>query len=93
MCYKVVEKKEIAWKAYPRYSTDMKPNSFKLHEGLYHVNAIEWVGSAMEMSAIGGRNVAILAYKDFLQLRDFVPDKKTSVFSNINNNLHTRMEL
>lgn len=34
---------------------------------MYHVNAIEWVASAMEMSAIGGRNVAILAYNDFLQ--------------------------
>ncbi|XP_012527010.1 prenylcysteine oxidase [Monomorium pharaonis] len=88
----VVEKKEIAWKAYPHYSTNMKPNNFKLHEGLYHVNAIEWVGSAMEMSAIGGRNVAILAYKDFLQLHDFVPNEKNSAFSDVNE-LYTRMEL
>ncbi|XP_033222178.1 prenylcysteine oxidase 1-like isoform X2 [Belonocnema kinseyi] len=55
-----------SWKAaYPRYSTENRFDRFKLQEGLYHVNAIEWAASAMEMSAIGGRNVAILAYKDF----------------------------
>lgn len=64
---KVIEKKEIAWKAYPHYSTNMNLNNFKLHDALYHVNAIEWAASAMEMSAIAGRNVAILAYNDFLQ--------------------------
>lgn len=32
---------------------------------MYHVNAIEWAASAMEMSAIGGRNVAILAFNDY----------------------------
>lgn len=31
------------------------------------MNAIEWVASAMEMSAISGRNVALLAYNDFVQ--------------------------
>ncbi|XP_039303529.1 prenylcysteine oxidase-like [Solenopsis invicta] len=66
----VIEKKEIVWKAYPQYSTNLlKPNNFKLHDALYHVNAMEWIGSAMEMSAIAGRNVAILAYKDFQKSR------------------------
>lgn len=64
---KVVEKKEITWKAYPHYSTNMNLDNFKLHDALYHVNTIEWAASAMEMSAIAGRNVAILAYNDFLQ--------------------------
>ncbi|EZA53918.1 hypothetical protein DMN91_010425 [Ooceraea biroi] len=63
----IIEKKEIAWKAYPRYTTDVPLNNFKLHDALYHVNAIEWIASAMEISAMGGRNVAILAYNDFLQ--------------------------
>ncbi|XP_011865640.1 PREDICTED: prenylcysteine oxidase-like [Vollenhovia emeryi] len=65
--YNVVETKQIAWKAYPHYSTSMNLDNFKLHDALYHVNAIEWAASAMEMSAIAGRNVAILAYNDFLQ--------------------------
>ncbi|KYM93830.1 Prenylcysteine oxidase [Cyphomyrmex costatus] len=67
MFSKVIEKKEIAWKAYPRYSTKMNFNNFKLHDALYYVNAIEWAGSTMEMSAIAGRNVAILTYNDFIQ--------------------------
>ncbi|KAG5308441.1 PCYXL protein, partial [Acromyrmex insinuator] len=67
MFSKIIEKKEIAWKAYPRYSTKMNFDNFKLHDALYYVNAFEWAGSAMEMSAIAGRNVAILAYNDFLQ--------------------------
>ncbi|XP_076278349.1 prenylcysteine oxidase 1 [Lasioglossum baleicum] len=59
------ETKEISWKAYPEYSTYVHDAKFKLHNALYHVNAIEWAASAMEMSAIGGRNVAILSHKDF----------------------------
>ncbi|KAK0176236.1 hypothetical protein PV328_000390 [Microctonus aethiopoides] len=64
---KTDEVKEIEWKAYPKYSTEIYANKFKLHHHLYHVNAIEWAASAMEMSAIGGRNVAILAYNDYEQ--------------------------
>ena len=30
----------------------------RLHDGLCHLNAIEWAASAMEMSAIGARNCA-----------------------------------
>ncbi|XP_017792422.1 PREDICTED: prenylcysteine oxidase 1-like [Habropoda laboriosa] len=62
----VQEIKQIIWKAYPEYSTRIQEAKFKLHNALYHVNAIEWIASAMEMSSISGRNVALLAYKDFL---------------------------
>lgn len=55
----------------------MNFDSFKLHDALYHVNVIEWAASAMEMSAVAGRNVAILAYNDFLQKsRNFMLDKE-----------------
>lgn len=64
---KVDEVKEMSWKAYPEYSTNVRLDKFKLYDGLYHINAIEWAASAMEMSAIGGRNVAILAYNEFLK--------------------------
>lgn len=76
--HKVTEKKEIAWKAYPRYSdtTNVHFDKFKLHDALYHVNAIEWAGSAMEMSAIAGRNVAILAHDDFVQKYYFTLNKE-----------------
>ncbi|KAL6433410.1 hypothetical protein ACFW04_006511 [Cataglyphis niger] len=74
----VTEKKEIAWKAYPRYSNTINVHfdKFKLHDALYHVNAIEWAGSAMEMSAIAGRNVAILAHDDFVQKYNFTLNKE-----------------
>ncbi|XP_076754653.1 prenylcysteine oxidase 1 [Xylocopa sonorina] len=62
----IQETKQIIWKAYPEYSTEVREANFKLHNALYHVNAIEWTASAMEMSAISGRNVALLAHKDFL---------------------------
>lgn len=55
------------WKAYPHYSSSSRHDKFKLDDALYYVNAIEWAASAMEMSAIGGRNVAILAYNDYQQ--------------------------
>lgn len=63
--FKVQEKKQITWKAYPEYLTRIPEARFKLHDTLYHVNAIEWIASAMEMSAIGAKNVALLVYKDF----------------------------
>lgn len=34
---------------------------FEINPGLYHVNAVEWAASAMEMSALAGWNVANLA--------------------------------
>lgn len=63
---KVKEGRTRLWKAYPLYDpSESRHDEFKLYTGLYHVNAIEWAASAIEMSAIGGRNVAILAYNDF----------------------------
>ncbi len=58
----VREKKEIPWLAYPEYADSSKPKSmrFKLSQGFFYVNAVEWAASAMEMSVIGGRNVALL---------------------------------
>lgn len=55
----VVEKR---WLAYPSYKApERQPPPFILHHSLYYVNPIEWVGSAMEMSALSARNVALLA--------------------------------
>lgn len=71
----VIEKREIAWKAYPHYTTDVPFGNFRLHDALYYVNAIEWAASAMEMSAIGGRNVAILAHDDFLRKYNYILHK------------------
>uniref|UniRef100_A0A8D8PXZ0 Prenylcysteine lyase domain-containing protein n=1 Tax=Cacopsylla melanoneura TaxID=428564 RepID=A0A8D8PXZ0_9HEMI len=39
-------------------------HSFILHKHLYYVNVIEVAASAMEMSLIGAKNVALLVYKE-----------------------------
>ncbi|XP_053984035.1 prenylcysteine oxidase 1-like isoform X2 [Hylaeus anthracinus] len=69
--------KEIVWDAYPEYSTEIHEAKFKLHNALYHVNAIEWAASAMEMSAISGKNIAILAHENFSQKCNFKRTQQT----------------
>ncbi|KAK2823721.1 hypothetical protein Q7C36_020321 [Tachysurus vachellii] len=56
----VVEKR---WLAYPFYKApERQPPPFILHQNLYYLSPIEWVASAMEMSALSARNIALLAY-------------------------------
>ncbi|KRX92782.1 Prenylcysteine oxidase, partial [Trichinella pseudospiralis] len=50
----------VPWLAYPEYAGQSKDCSFILTDGLYYVNAIENAASAMEMSCIGAKNVALL---------------------------------
>ncbi|XP_074659996.1 prenylcysteine oxidase 1-like [Tubulanus polymorphus] len=54
------------WMAYPEYSRQAKLASFVLHDNLYYVNAIESAASAFEMSMIGAKNVAMLAYNRWI---------------------------
>ncbi|XP_078669299.1 prenylcysteine oxidase 1-like [Branchiostoma floridae x Branchiostoma belcheri] len=68
----------VDWLAYPHYTSPGHLGTFVLHEGLYYVNGIEWAASAMEMSAIGGRNVALLSYNWWYGLDGKVdPGRKT----------------
>ncbi|TKS84542.1 Prenylcysteine oxidase [Collichthys lucidus] len=54
---------ETRWLAYPSYHRPhRKTPPFILHDRLYYLNTVEWAASAMEMSAIAGRNVALLAH-------------------------------
>ncbi|XP_029921885.1 prenylcysteine oxidase 1 [Myripristis murdjan] len=51
------------WLAYPAYRPPHRRTPpFILHDRLYYLNAVEWAASAMEMSAISARNVALLAH-------------------------------
>lgn len=52
--------KYMPWKAYPVYHPPEQFSKFKLDGGLLYVNAIETAASAMEMSAISGKNAALL---------------------------------
>ena len=47
--------------AYPRFDPPEDFARWELAEGLYYPNAIENAASAMEMSALAGRNAALLA--------------------------------
>uniref|UniRef100_A0A3P8SK77 Prenylcysteine oxidase 1 n=1 Tax=Amphiprion percula TaxID=161767 RepID=A0A3P8SK77_AMPPE len=54
---------ETSWLAYPAYRPPQrKTPPFILHNRLYYLSAVEWAASAMEMSAISARNVALLAH-------------------------------
>jgi len=53
------------WHAYPHYKDPRLNDSFFIHDNVFYLNAIEWAASAMEMSAIGAKNVALLAYNSF----------------------------
>jgi hypothetical protein len=49
------------WDAYPVFNPPELFPPFQLAEGLYYTAAWENAASAMEMAAIGGKNVALLA--------------------------------
>ncbi|XP_041366044.1 prenylcysteine oxidase-like isoform X2 [Gigantopelta aegis] len=71
----------VHWGAYPDFSPDMELPSFLLYDRLYYVNAIESAASAMEMNAIGGRNIALLAYNHwhgYLDKIDELHDEDTT---------------
>ena len=54
------------WLAYPHYGKLPRSDLFRIHRNFYYLNAIEWAASAMEMSVIAAKNVALLAHKSFL---------------------------
>ncbi|XP_029371882.1 prenylcysteine oxidase 1 [Echeneis naucrates] len=54
---------ESRWLAYPAYRPPHRNTPpFILHDRLYYLNAVEWAASAIEMSSISARNVALLAH-------------------------------
>lgn len=61
------EIKVVDWLAYPHYEVPTTPRNFRIADRLYHINAIEWAASAMEMICIGARNVALLIEKHHLE--------------------------
>lgn len=64
----------VDWMAYPEYESSVELPSFTLHEQLYHVNAIEMAASAMEMSCVAAKNVALLAYYRYMGQYDKIDE-------------------
>lgn len=69
---------ETDWQAYPRYGSAgggaLPP--VELGVGLYYLNGIEWAGSAMEMSSVAAKNVALLAFHRWGQSPEMVDQEE-----------------
>lgn len=63
------------WLAYPRYGSSTGLPPVELHPNLYYLNGIEWAGSAMEMSSVAAKNIALLAYHHWNRQTDMVDQK------------------
>nr|XP_057943245.1 prenylcysteine oxidase-like [Doryrhamphus excisus] len=63
------------WQAYPRYGSSAALPPVELQPNLYHLNGIEWAGSAMEMSSVAAKNIALLAYHRWNRQTDMVDQK------------------
>lgn len=50
----------VDWLAYPKYEPPEKFSPFILDDGVFYINTIEKAASAMEMCAIGAKNVVLL---------------------------------
>ena len=59
--------------AYPAFDPPENFPPFQLNSGLYYANAWENSASAMEMAALGGRNVALLAAQYLSSTKRQVP--------------------
>lgn len=56
------QEQEVDWMAYPQYDPPEECPQFVLDgAGFFYINGIEKAASAMEMSAIGAKNVSLLA--------------------------------
>ncbi|KAL0994720.1 hypothetical protein UPYG_G00126270 [Umbra pygmaea] len=63
------------WKAYPHYGSTQSLPPIVLHDSLYYLNGIEWAGSAMEMSSVAAKNIALLAYHRWSRQLEMVDQK------------------
>ncbi|XP_066495722.1 prenylcysteine oxidase 1-like [Tiliqua scincoides] len=58
--YDSVEEKK--WLAYPQYNSPESIPPIILHDQMYYLNGIEYLGSAIEISAVAAKNAVLLAH-------------------------------
>ncbi|KAM3600872.1 uncharacterized protein V6R79_003947 [Siganus canaliculatus] len=63
------------WQAYPCYASSQGLPAVELHPNLYYLNGIELAGSAMEMSSVAAKNIALLAYHRWNRQTDMVDQR------------------
>ena len=67
MFNEIKDRATFDWLAYPEYKPPEQFPPFILDDGVFYINAIEKAASAMEMSAIGAKNAALLAREYLLK--------------------------
>ena len=67
MFSEVKDQATFDWLAYPEYNPPEEFPPFILDDGVFYINAIEKAASALEMSAIGAKNAALLAQEYLLK--------------------------
>lgn len=63
------------WLAYPHYGSTQGLPPMVLHDGMYYLNGIEWAASAMEMSSVAAKNIALLAYHRWNRQAEMIDQK------------------
>ncbi|KAF3828430.1 hypothetical protein GH733_004884 [Mirounga leonina] len=63
------------WQAHPVYGSHTTLPRFALHDQLFHLNALEWAASSVEVMAVAAKNVALLAYNRWYQDLDKIDQK------------------
>jgi hypothetical protein len=59
---------EADWRAYPHFQPPEVFAPFRLMDGMCYINTLESAASAMEMSAIGGKNCALMIKEHLSQV-------------------------
>ncbi|RZF47288.1 hypothetical protein LSTR_LSTR009779 [Laodelphax striatellus] len=63
---------EKVWEAYPEYEVPtLIEDSFFIQHNLYYLNAVEWAASAMEMSVLSAKNIAVIIHKFWQRSNDY----------------------
>ncbi|XP_070273213.1 prenylcysteine oxidase-like isoform X2 [Myotis yumanensis] len=63
------------WQAHPIHGSRTTLPRFALHDQLFHLNALEWAASSVEVMAVAAKNVALLAYNRWYQDLDKIDQK------------------
>nr|KAF6448324.1 prenylcysteine oxidase 1 like [Rousettus aegyptiacus] len=63
------------WQAHPVHGSRTTLPKFALHDQLFHLNALEWAASSVEVMAVAAKNVALLAYNRWYQDLDKIDQK------------------
>ncbi|KAK6474792.1 prenylcysteine oxidase-like isoform X1 [Huso huso] len=73
------------WQAYPQYGSTKRLPPIVLHDNMYYLNSMEWAASAMEMSSVAAKNIALLAYHrwnrelEMIDQKEFIHKIKTEL--------------